>query len=190
MELKQIGAAVVVAGALVLPLAACGSGSGTPAPTVTVTSAPTTLSPGFRDSYCNINSATREACRQSDSTAAKRAATAQAPRSQDSGIPWWAWMVIVPAGLVVALVLGFKVLEWNDERTISRAEARVAELESRPRPVVDYDDFEDDDEEDDELPEEDMAFLHRVTDPAPSVSAQPAPPAVGNLLSSLRQQNQ
>lgn len=195
MELKQIGAAVVVAGALAFPLAACGSGSSTPAPTVTVTSAPTTLSPGFRDSYCNINSATREACRQSDSTAAKRAATAQAPRSQDSGLPWWSWVLIVPAAGIGVLVLGFKALEWNDDRTIARAEARVDELDARAAArasrVLDYDEWEADDEEDDELPEEDIEFLHRVTDPAPSTPAAPAaPPAGGGLLSSLRQQSQ
>ncbi|MBN7524321.1 hypothetical protein I3U46_08380 [Mycobacteroides abscessus subsp. massiliense] len=197
MSINRFGAALAVAGALAFPLAACGSGSSTPAPTVTVTSAPPTLSPGFRDSYCNINSATREACRQSDSTAAKRAATAQAPRSQHGGIPWWAWALIVPGGLVGLCVLGFKALEWSDERTISRANDRVDELDARAAArasrVLDYDEWDDeeDDEDDDELPAEDMDFLHRVTEPTPSAPIQPAPAASGgNLLSSLRQQSQ
>lgn len=187
MSIKRIGAVIVVAGAVMFPLAACGSSS-TPAPTVTVTSAPSTLSPGFKDSYCNINSATKAACQQSDATAKQRAATAQ-PAPRDSGLPWWAWLLIVPAGLVALLVLGIKLAEANDERTIARANARVYELESRPRPILDYDDYEDDeDDELDELPEDDIDFLHRVTDPAPSAPAPSTSTAGGNLLSSLRQQ--
>ncbi|ORA53652.1 hypothetical protein BST24_27095, partial [Mycobacteroides franklinii] len=114
---------IVVAGAVMFPLAACGSSS-TPAPTVTVTSAPSTLSPGFKDSYCNINSATKAACQQSDATAKQRAATAQ-PAPRDSGLPWWAWLLIVPGGLVGALIAGVKLMEWNDDRASERASARL-----------------------------------------------------------------
>ncbi|SLJ13388.1 hypothetical protein [Mycobacteroides abscessus] len=185
MNAKMIGATLTVAVSVMFPLSACGS-STPPAPTATVAPTPTTLSSGFRDSYCNINSSTRKACEQYDAEAAKPQAQST---HQDSGLPWWAWLLIVPAGLVALLVLGIKLAEANDERTISRAQARVAELESRPRPVLDYDDYEDD-EDDDELPAEDMDFLHRVTDPTPSAPAAPAPPAVGGLLSSLRQQSQ
>lgn len=183
MNLKRTGVAAVAAGFVVFPLAACGSSS---APTVTtVTATPTTLSPGFQKSYCDINSATKDACAKHDADVLRRQTTAQ-QQAESSGLPWWVWALIVPGGLVGLCVLGFKAMEWNDERTISRAQARVAELESRPRPVLDYDDYEDDDE-DDELDEADMDFLHRATDPAPA-PAQPAPPAGGGLLSSLRQQ--
>lgn len=184
MSIKTFGVAVVSAGFVMFPLAACGS-STPPAPTATVAPTPTTLSSGFRDSYCNINSSTRKACEQYDAEAAKPQAQST---HQDSGLPWWSWLLIVPAGLIGVLVLGFKVLEANDERTIARANARVYELESRPRPVLDYDEWEEDDEDDDELPAEDIEFLHRVTDPAPAPAAPAAPPAGGNLLSSLRQQ--
>ncbi|MBN7467065.1 hypothetical protein ACM0AZ_12640 [Mycobacteroides abscessus subsp. massiliense] len=185
MNAKMIGATLTVAVSVMFPLSACGS-STPPAPTATVAPTPTTLSSGFRDSYCNINSSTRKACEQYDAEAAKPQAQST---HQDSGLPWWAWLLIVPAGLVALLVLGIKLAEANDERTIARANARVYELESRPRPVLDYDDYEDDeDDELDELPEDDIDFLHRVTDPAPSAPAPSTSTAGGNLLSSLRQQ--
>lgn len=184
MNLKRTGVAAFTAGFVMFPLAACGS---SPAPVVTtVTATPTTLSPGFQKSYCDINSATKGACAKHDADVLRRQTTAQ-QQSKSSGLPWWVWALIVPGGLVGLCVLGFKVMDANDERTISRAQARVAELDARPRPVLDYDDFEDEDDED-ELDEEDMAFLHKVTDPTPSAPVQPAPPAGGGLLSSLRQQ--
>lgn len=182
MKLKTFGAAVAAAALVSLPLAACGS---SPAPVVTTVTATPSLAP------CPpVNDPGWERCfddhRAQRDAAAKQPPPATPAPHQNSGLPWWAWTLIVPAGLVAALVIGFKTLEWNDDRTISRAQARVAELESRPRPVLDYDTWGD---EDDELPEEDMSFLDKVTDPAPSAPAQPAPPAGGgSLLSSLRQQ--
>ncbi|MBE5451218.1 Uncharacterised protein [Mycobacteroides abscessus subsp. abscessus] len=190
MNAKMIGAVTVVAGALALPLAACGSS--TPAPVVTTVTATTTAlapcppvsDPGWEKCFDAHSQQRRDAAKQT---------TAAAPtQPKSSGLPWWAWALIVPAALVAVGVIGIKLAEANDERTISHANARVAELDARPRPVLDYDDYEDDDEDDDldELPEEDMSFLHRVTDPAPT-PAQPAPPASGgNLLSALWQQGQ
>lgn len=184
MTIRRIGAAVVVAALVSFPLVACGSG---PAPTVTtVTATPTTsLAP------CPpVGDPAWERC--FDAHRAQRDAAKQAPatptttKHDGGGLPWWSWLLIVPAGLIALAVLGFKLVEANDDRTISRAQARVDALDARPRPVLDYDDYEDDDE-DDELDDEDMAFLHRVTDPAPA-PATPAPPASGSLLSSLRQQ--
>lgn len=187
MEIKRIGAAAATAALVSLPLAACGN---SPTPTVTtVTATPTTsLAP------CPpVGDPTWERCfddhraqRERDAAAAKQQSSAPA-KSTSSGFPWWAWALIVPGGAIGLLVLGFKALERNDERTIARANARVAELDARPRPVLDYDDYEDDDELD-ELDEDDMAFLRKATDPAPSGPAPSAPPAAGSLLSSLRQQ--
>lgn len=184
MSIKRIGAVTVVAGAVMFPLAACGSS--TPAPVVTVTSTPT-LAP------CPpVNDPGWERCvddhRAQRDAAAKQQAPATSAKSTSSGLPWWAWTLIVPAGLIGVLVLAYKLAEANDDRTISRARARVDELESRPRPVLDYDTWDDEDDDDDGLDEEDMSFLDKVTDPAPSAPAAPAPPASGSLLSSLRQQ--
>ncbi|SIE26937.1 hypothetical protein [Mycobacteroides abscessus] len=187
MNIKRFGAALAVAGALLLPLAACGSS--TPAPTVITVTPTTPMHPALQKIQDDADRRWAESHPGQDVNAhraAERAAASQ-PARQDDGLPWWAWLLIVPGGLAAALVLGFKVMEWNDDRTVARAEARVAELESRPRPVFDYDDYEDDDE-DDELPEADIEFLHRVTDPTPSAPAPPVQPASGGLLSSLRQQ--
>ncbi|SHO82633.1 hypothetical protein [Mycobacteroides abscessus] len=198
MEFKRIGAALAVAVGVAFPLAACGS---RPAPSVTTVTTPTyptysspcPLGDGF-DRCIDTRRAERQAADAARPSARPSSNPAQS-KHDGGGLPWWAWALILPGGAIGLLVLGFKALAWNDERTISRAQTRVAELESRPRPVVDYDDYEDDDDdyedddEDDELDEEDMSFLHRVTDPAPA-PAPSAPPAAGNLLSSLRQQNQ
>ncbi|MBV6362760.1 hypothetical protein HZD78_22705 [Mycobacteroides chelonae] len=188
MELKRIGAAVMLAVGVALPLAACGSSS---APTVTTVTATTTAlapCPPVGDPAWERCFDDHRAQRERD--AAKQTPAAAPAKSTSSGLPWWSWLLIVPVGLVAVGVLGIKLAEANDERTISRAQARVAELDARHRPVVDYDDYDDyeDDDEDDELDEDDMDFLHKVTDPAPSSPAQPASPAAGNLLSSLRQQ--
>ncbi|MBV0918216.1 hypothetical protein KC238_13245 [Mycobacteroides chelonae] len=186
MNFKQIGAAVAVASALILPLAACGNSN---TPVVTTVTATTTLAPcpPVGDPAWEKCFDAHRAQREHDAAAAKQQTSAPA-KSTSSGLPWWAWTLIVPLGLVALLVLGIKLAEANDERTISHANARVAELDARPRPIVDYDDYEDDDEAD-ELDEADMSFLQRATDPAPSAPAAPVPPASGgNLLSSLRQQ--
>lgn len=195
MSIKRIGAAMAIASALVFPLAACGS-STPPAPVATTTFKP--LSPDFQKSYCGINSSTKTACEQHD-TAVQQQQYAAHPTSKDDGLPWWAWLLIVPVGLAVLAFLAIKVMEWNDERRVAKAWAKVDELDARAARRAtrvldydDYDDYEEDDEDDeldelDELPEEDMAFLQRATDPAPA-PATPAPTAGGGLLSSLRQQ--
>lgn len=187
MNFKRIGASLAVASALAFPLVACGSS--TPAPVVTTVTATPTLAPcpPVGDPAWERCFDDHRAQRERDTAAAAKHQPSAPAKSTSSGLPWWAWTLIVLGGAIGLLVLGFKVMERNDERTIARAQARVAELDARPRPVVDYDDYEDDDE-DDELPEDDMDFLHRVTDPSPTPTA-PAPPASGgNLLSSLRQQ--
>lgn len=187
MEFKRIGASLATAALVAFPLAACGSS--TPVVT-TVTATPTALTP------CPpVNDPGWERCfddhRAQRDAAAKQPPTATPAPHQNSGLPWWSWLLIVPAALVGALIAGVKLMEWNDDRTIARAEARVDELDARAARrasrVLDYDDYEDDDE-DDELGEEDMSFLDRVTDPTPSAPAAPVQPAAGNLLSSLRQQ--
>ncbi|WP_100467616.1 hypothetical protein [Mycobacteroides abscessus] len=183
MNAKMIGAAVAVAGALVFPLAACGSSS---APTVTTVTATPTLAP------CPpVGDPAWERCfddhRAQRDAAAKQQQQVPTAQPKSSGLPGWTWFLIVPVGLIGVLILVYKLAEANDDRTISRAQARVAELDARPRPVVDYDEWVNDEDEDDELDEEDMSFLHRVTAPAPA-PAPSAPPAGGSLLSSLRQQ--
>ncbi|SID53480.1 putative lipoprotein [Mycobacteroides abscessus subsp. abscessus] len=184
MRIKTFGVAAATAALVAFPLAACGSS--TPAPVVTVTATPTLApcppvsDPGWEKCF--------DAHRAQRDAAAKQPSSTAPAQPKADGLPWWAWFLIVPTGLALLGVLGFKLMEANDERTISRAEARVAELDARPRPVLDYDDYERDEDEDDELDEEDMSFLDKVTDPAPSSPAQPAPPASGSLLSSLRQQ--
>ncbi|SKO98069.1 hypothetical protein [Mycobacteroides abscessus] len=197
MEFKRIGAAAAIAALVMFPLAACGS---TPAPSVTTVTATTPTYPTY-SSPCPLGDGfdrcidTRRAERQA-ADAAKQTPAAAPPQAKSSGLPWWAWMVIVPGGAIGLLVLGFKVLEWNDDRTIARAEARVDELDARAAQrasrVLDYDEWDDEEDAEDELPEEDIAFLHRVTDPTPSAPAQPTQPTQpasgGSLLSSLRQQ--
>ncbi|EIV24644.1 hypothetical protein MA3A0122S_2296 [Mycobacteroides abscessus 3A-0122-S] len=151
------------------------------------------LSPDFQKSYCGINSSTKTACEQHATAAQQQQYAAAHPTPKDDGgLPWWSWLLIVPAALVAVGVIGIKLMEWNDERRVARAWARVDELDARAARratrVLDYDDYEDDDE-DDELPAEDMEFLRKATEPAPA-PAPTAPPASGGLLSSLRQQGQ
>ncbi|SII09513.1 Uncharacterised protein [Mycobacteroides abscessus subsp. abscessus] len=187
MNAKMIGASLATAALVAFPLAACGS---SPAPVVTTVTATPSLAP------CPpVNDPGWERCfddhRAQRDAAAKQPPTATPAPHQNSGLPWWAWTLIVPAGLVALLVLGFKSMEWNDERTVRRAEARVDELDARAEArrtrVLDYDTWDDDDELD-ELPEDDIDFLHRVTDPTPSAPVPSAGGADGGLLSSLRQQ--
>lgn len=189
MKIKQIGAVTATATLVMFPLAACGSAA---APVVTTVTATPTLAPcpPVGDPAWERCFDDHRAQRERDTAAAKQQSSAPA-KSPSSGLPWWAWALILPGGVVALLVLGFKLMEANDDRTISRARARVAELDARPRPVVDYDNYEDDDEDDelDELPEDDMEFLRKATDPSPA-PIQPALPAGGGLLSSLRQQGQ
>ncbi|MBV0917234.1 hypothetical protein KC238_08185 [Mycobacteroides chelonae] len=189
MTIKRIGAVTVVAVGVAFPLAACGS-STPPAPVATTSIKP--LSPDFRKSYCGINSSTRTACEQQDALVEQQQYAAAHPKPKDDGLPWWAWLLIVPAALVALAVLGFKLSELNDERRVAKAWAKVDELDARAaRRATRFgdDDYEEDeDDEDDELDEADMAFLHRVTDSAPA-PVHPAPPAAGgSLLSSLRNQ--
>ncbi|SLI42513.1 hypothetical protein [Mycobacteroides abscessus] len=193
MEFKRIGVAAVAAGFVMFPLAACGSAN---APVVTtVTATPTKpMHPALQKIQDDADRRWAESHPGQDVNAhraAERAAASQ-PARQDDGLPWWSWLLIVPVGAIGLLVLGFKALEWSDERTVRRAEARVDELDARASRVLDYPDEDDDEWDDDnELPEADMDFLHRATDPAPSTPAPPVQPASGgSLLSSLRQQSQ
>lgn len=191
MKLKQIGAAVVVAGALAFSLAACGSS--TPVVT-TVTATPTKpMHPALQKIQDDADRRWSESHPGQDVNAHRAAerAAASKPARQDDRLPWWAWMVIVPTGLIVLAVLGLKALEWNDDRTIARAEAKVDELDARAAAraarVLDYDEWEADDEEDEDFEKDEYP---RAVEP-PQVTITPAPPASGgSLLSSLRQQSQ
>lgn len=196
MSTKRITAAVMVAVGVALPLVACGSGSTPVVTTVTATpayptySSPCPLGDGF-DKCMDTRRAERQAADAARPSARPSSSSNPAqPKHDDGGLPWWAWLLIVPAGLISALILGIKLMEWNDERTVARAWQKVDALDTRHRARFgddDVEDYPDDDDDDDELPEEDMDFLHRVTDPSPA-PAPSASPASGGLLSSLRNQ--
>lgn len=192
MSIKTFGASLATAALVSLPLAACGSS--TPAPVVTVTATPsTTMHPALQKIQDDADRRWSESHPGQDVNAHRAAERAAAQQPKDSGLPWWSWLLIVPAALVALAVLGFKLSEMNDERTVARAWAKVDELDARAARratrVLDYDDYEDDDEADelDELPEDDMEFLRKATDPTPA-PAPSASPASGGLLSSLRNQ--
>lgn len=193
MNVKMIGASLATATLVMFPLAACGNSTPT-ATTVTATPSTTTMHPALQKIEDDADRRWSESHPGQDvrvHRAAERAA-AQQPKSKSSGLPWWAWLLIVPVGLVAMGVLGIKLMEANDERRVAKAWAKVDELDARAARratrVLDYDDYEDDeDDELDELPEDDMDFLHRVTDPSPA-PAPSASPASGGLLSSLRNQ--
>ncbi|WP_235660023.1 hypothetical protein [Mycobacteroides abscessus] len=168
----------------------------------TTTATPTTTATTSSSSSCTISGGYEnwEACwkaeqRQHPTTTTATPTAAAPAHPKSSGLPWWAWLLIVPAGLVALAVLGFKLAEANDERRVAKAWAKVDELDARAARraarVLDYDDYEDGDEDDeaDALDEADMDFLHQVTDPVPA-PAPSAPAVSGGLLSSLRQQNQ
>ncbi|SHO86396.1 hypothetical protein [Mycobacteroides abscessus] len=88
--------------------------------------------------------------------------------------PTWALVVSV-IGWVVC-VGSFAIAMGTGYRDGSRLESYVNSLPDDDGDVEDYpEDFDDDDFPDDD-------------EPTPSTPAKPAPPAVGNLLSSLRQQ--
>lgn len=188
MSIKRIGAAVVVAGALAFPLAACGSS--TPTAPVTATAAPE-CEKWTAENWTRCADQRSDDLRNHRITPGAEGAAAPQPKHQHSGLPWWSWLLIVPAGLIGLLILGIKLSELNDEQRVRRAEAKVAELEARyPDRFGDDDDVEDyPEDDDDELDDEDMSFLQKATDPV-HAPAQPAPPASGGLLSSLRQQSQ
>ncbi|SKU64789.1 Uncharacterised protein [Mycobacteroides abscessus subsp. massiliense] len=185
MSIKRIGATLAVAGALALPLAACGS---TPAPTVITVTPTTPMHPALQKIQDDADRRWSESHPGQDVNAHRAAerAAAQQPKSKSSGLPWWAWILIVPVGLVAALLLAAKVWDGLADRDIERASARLAELEARYPDRDDDDDVEDYPEDyDDELDGEDeypRAAVESVQAPAP------VPPAAGNLLSSLRQQ--
>lgn len=200
MSIKMIGASLAAASLVALPLAACGSSTAPTAPTATTVTAMATAPSSTSSSSCTISNgyANWESCWKAEqrqhptTTPAATPTAAPAPAHQNGGLPWWAWVLIVPVVLIALAVLGFKLAEANDERRVAKAWAKVDELDARHRARFgdddDVEDYPEDDDELDELPAEDMAFLHRATDPAPSAPAQPAPPAGGSLLSSLRQQ--
>lgn len=198
MELKRIGASLAIATLVSLPLAACGSAAAPVVTTVTTTtptyptySSPCPLGDGF-DRCMDTRRAERQAADAARSSARASSNPAQS-KHDDGGLPWWAWLLIVPVGLVAMGALAIKLMEANDERTIARANARVDELDARHRTRFgdddDDEDVEDYPDDDDELDEEDMAFLRKATEPV-AAPVTPAPPAGGGLLSSLRQQGQ
>lgn len=199
MEIKRIGAVTALAGFVMFPLAACGSSTAPTAPTATTVTAMATAPSSTSSSSCTISNgyANWESCWKAEqrqhptTTPAATPTAAPAPAHQNGGLPWWAWVLIVPVVLIALAVLGFKLAEANDERRVARAWAKVDELDARHRARfgddADDDDVEDYPDEDDELDEEDMDFLHKVTDPVPA-PAPSAPLASGNLLSSLRNQ--
>lgn len=161
MRIKTISAAVGVAAVLALPLAACGSS--TP-PAVTVTATPTTYSsapcppitdPGW-EACVDANRARRSA-ESSRVSSASAVAAAQAQRHQPSGIPAWAWFLIVPGLVILALVVITMVgAFWESNETprhavrrdsdtgdeLRRIEAEVAAAEAMPddddAPVLTY----------------------------------------------------
>ncbi|MBN7561422.1 hypothetical protein [Mycobacteroides abscessus] len=103
---------------------------------------------------------------------------------------WLAFGVSVLAALCVGVWSMDSDGVKADLEAVRDARAAIREVRSETddgdREVLDYP--EDFDDEDDELDEEDMDFLRKATDPLPSAPAPSAPPAGGNLLSSLRQQ--
>lgn len=196
MELKRIGASLATT-LVALPLVACGSGSTPVVTTVTATpayptySSPCPLGDGF-DKCMDTRRAERQAADAARPSARPSSSSNPAQsKHDDGGLPWWAWLLIVPVGLVAMGALAIKLMEANDERTIARANARVDELDARHRTRFgdddDDEDVEDYPDDDDELDEEDMAFLRKATEPV-AAPVTPAPPAAGNLLSSLRNQ--
>lgn len=137
MRIKTIGAAVGIASVLTLPLAACSS---SPPAVTTVTATPTTTlslapCPPVSDSSWNQCYAEHAQARQRDSEARQQQRQEAALKSQQKqskgGLPWWSWLLIIPAGLVGLVWIGLKIAEANDAREISNANARVAKWDAR-----------------------------------------------------------
>ncbi|WP_133176297.1 hypothetical protein [Mycobacteroides abscessus] len=104
------------------------------------------------------------------------------PAPSKSGLPWWAWILIVPAGLVG---LGWLVIKFLDA-DVERAHARVAELKAR------YDDDDDDWDDDDDEPLLTYPSITPVAaepipypEPTPSTPAAPAPSGGSSLMDRL-----
>lgn len=138
MRIKTIGAAVGIASVLTLPLAACSS---SPPAVTTVTATPTTTlslapCPPVSDSSWNQCYAEHAQARQRDSEARQQqrqeaAALKSQQKQSKGGLPWWSWLLIIPAGLVGLVWIGLKIAEANDAREISNANARVAKWDAR-----------------------------------------------------------
>ncbi|KRQ31282.1 hypothetical protein [Mycobacteroides abscessus] len=173
---RRMGLVTVAAFAALLLVGCDGGGRAVTATPTTTTKAAQTLSPGFRESYCPINQATQKACRDYDAEAAHPKPQPQKKR----GAPLMAWLLI-PA----ALGAGWWALAPVRE---ARA-ARQAEMEAQLRRDRDEDEVEDYPED---YPEDDDDFTYEDETPvAPVAAPEPTPaPPVGNLLSSLRQQQQ
>lgn len=198
MNAKMIGAAVGVAAVLALPLAACGSS--TP-PAVTVTATPTTYSsapcppitdPGW-EACVDANRARRSA-ESSRSASASAMAAAQAQRHQSSGLPTWAWLLIVPGLVILVLIvitIGGAVWEANETpRHAVRRDGAVWDEIRRIEAVID----DEDESENDDEPEPLLTYPAIPTSPAPepipypepsSASAAPAPSGGSSLMDRL-----
>lgn len=181
MRIRRIGAALGVSAVLAaVPLTACSSTPSTPT-VVTVTST-TPMHPALQKIQDDADRRWSEAHPGQD-VRVHRALEEQAkshPAPSKSGLPWWAWILIVPAGLVG---LGWLVIKFLDA-DVERAHARVAELKAR----YDDDDWDDDDDE----PRLTYPAITPVTAPEPvpypepsSASAAPAPSGGSSLMDRL-----
>lgn len=182
MRIKTIGAAVGVSAVLAaVPLAACGST--TPTPTVITVTSTTPMHPSLQKIQDDADQRW-SAAHPGQDVRVHRALEEQAkshPAQSKSGLPWWAWVLIIPAGLVSLGWLGFKMLDWDVERKqahLDALRARHAEL--------------DDDDDDDDEPEV-ISYPAITSTPVPepipypeSTPSEPTPPAPsGSLMDRL-----
>ncbi|PVB10692.1 hypothetical protein [Mycobacteroides abscessus] len=94
-----------------------------------------------------------------------------------------------PTWSVIAAVVGWLALVASFVFAIGAGHRdTVAVMDRYDRTVQDYDDWAEDDDDDDYADDEGFEYP-AITEPV-SAPAQPAPPAGGGLLSSLRQQGQ
>lgn len=198
MNVKTFGAAVGMSAVLALPLAACGS---TPPPAVTVTATPSTAyssapcppitDPGWE--ACVDSHRAQRSAESSRSASASAMAAAQAQRHQSSGLPTWAWLLIVPGLVVLALVVITMIgAFWESNETprhavrrdsdsgdeLRRIEAEIAAAEAMP----------DDDEPEPLLtyPSITPVAAEPIPYPEPTPSAPAAPaPSGGSLMDRL-----
>ncbi|RIU33915.1 hypothetical protein [Mycobacteroides abscessus] len=179
MNVKHIGAAVGVTAVLALPLAACGS---TPPPAVTVTAASTTTyssapcplitDPGW-EACVDSHRAQRSAESSRSASASASASAAQAQRHQSSGIPAWAWFLIVP-GLVILVLIVITIggAFWEANETPRHAVRRDGAVWDELRRIEAVIDDDDDDE-----PESLLTYPAIPTPHAPEVVPYPESPS-------------
>lgn len=183
MKMKTFGAAVGIASVLTLPLAACSS---SPPAVTTVTATPTTTlslapCPPVSDSSWNQCYAEHAQARQRDSEARQQqrqeaAALKSQHKQSKGGLPWWSWLLIIPAGLIGLGWIALKIAEANDAREISNAnasvakwDARLAELRSTRAAYAEDDDEDDHDEA--------ISYPAITSTPVPEVLPYPETPS-------------